>query len=349
MLIANSASNWAETSLSAVAVYKGRTLLAQAILIGVIATSNLLVLGAYLLKSPERRPGAEYLQLIARLHNRRLITSVALLLVLATLSLNTASKSFEGPAFAILHAKTQFEDTVLIGLCRVSAILLLLIFACECISICYIHSKSAYQLVDACNSLFVSRLVQMNENTVASASSTWPVDSHVFELFQSKRTDWKSSKGPQDRILMPASVRAFATGNAVKTAILVVSCGVILLSSSFVVRSLPGTDLDPEPSSLRIMYLLVPFCVAVADLTASHLDARRYRKNEQGLGSDDVNYSATGTTYRLLHAVLPASTVAGWVFGRAGSTMCFDLRQTVLLAVAVLMPSHLIQTGGDNW
>lgn len=89
-------SNWTETVFAVVAVLKGRGDAARAFIVGTIAISNLLVTGGCLLDQTKQGSEIMYPLLMALLHSRLVVGSIAFLLFPTILG-----RSFEGKAVSI--------------------------------------------------------------------------------------------------------------------------------------------------------------------------------------------------------------------------------------------------------
>lgn len=134
--------------------------------------------------------------------------------------------------------------------------------------------------------------------------------------------------------------------SAVNAAILLASSGMSLCSSFYLLESFSFPDPAQWNSSIRVVYVVIPFFTGLAGVSAFCLHAQRSRT---AFDPGDVILEAFRSTSRLLYTIIPASVLAGWVIGSAQSTMLFTLFQIVVLGVGVLLPTYLFQNGSDDW
>lgn len=242
---------------------------------------------------------------------------------------------------------------MIINLCRVAAVLLLLVFGCHCIFIYHVHSESAYRTSVTLRSLFPNHddLAKMD---LPRPLSNQPIDSSIFRRVQHLRTSWLGTKVTAARSPTSTPDLIFLSRRAAHAALLVVSCALIVLSCVMLVESFSSSSgLSEWFTPLRIASLIIPAFTTLADLAAMYLHAEQRTKyatqQYAGLKPNEIVYGTAATTHRLLYAVFPVSTLLGWVLSSSQSTMLLDSFQLTIAGVAVLIPAYLIQTGNDDW
>jgi len=134
---------------------------------------------------------------------------------------------------------------------------------------------------------------------------------------------------------------------AVRVAVvLLLSCAAAFGSCVQLLGSLVVDETGSLQSPLRVGYILFPIATSAASIVAVQLHGGWHR---HARGFDSILCSAVMSTFHSLYLVLPAFVLVTWTTGSTQDIEFLDRYQVGLLAIAVLLPVHAMQTGGDNW
>jgi hypothetical protein len=230
------------------------------------------------------------------------------------------------------------------NICRFTALVLLLVSVCHAAFFCYVHSTLVLE-AQSLHGMVHARGNRAEIDSFAHGTSR-RLTMSIAEQLHVQRAIWLSAKVTSDTKSLSIAKSPNLRDSAVNTAILLVSSGTSLCSCFYLVESISPSDPIQWISSLRVVYVIVPLFTGLAGIGATFLHSRRYNA---ALDSGEIILGAIASTSRLLHAIFPASVIAGWAIGSTHSMMHFDTFQIVILGVAVLLPTYLFQTGSDDW
>lgn len=130
------------------------------------------------------------------------------------------------------------------------------------------------------------------------------------------------------------------------TVLLLVSSGMILVLSVFLVGDTMSAKSGSWMISTRTNYLLFPACVALASLVARRLQAKSCAAH---FSSAEVLWGVAATNHRLLFTGIPALILAEWIVSSAATAAVLDPFQLTTLGAALMLSVYRMQTGRDDW
>ena len=164
------------------------------------------------------------------------------------------------------------------------------------------------------------------------------IDSSIFRRVETSRDAWLRHNGPVRSQPLKA--------NVVMTVLLLVSSGMILLSTVYLVGDAQPSGSGSWMNSPRVHYLLFPVCIAPASLVARFLQAK---SKGAGFGTTEVIWGAAATNHRLLFTAFPALVLSEWIVSSAVTAAVLDWFQFAAVSAALLVSVYRMQTGRDDW
>jgi hypothetical protein len=285
--------------------------------------------------------------LIALLHARTLVACVVCVIVPGSLSFHsngTLTKFRQMLSKGVQSNVRTVTAEQVMSICRLTAVVLLLLAMCHSIFFCYLHSAAALEA----NSLH--RMIHTHggraEMDSFARGTNRRITFSVAEQLQVQRVVWVSLKTTPNAGC-PSTARDPDLGDAaVNTVVLLASSGITLCSCFYLIESLSPPDSMQWVSSLCALYIIVPVFLGLAGMGATYLHSHRYHTAVAG---GEIVSGAIASTSRLLYAILPASAVVEWAINSGHSIMCFDMFQAVVLGMAVVLSMCFFQTGSDDW
>ncbi|KAH8710271.1 hypothetical protein GQ44DRAFT_434734 [Phaeosphaeriaceae sp. PMI808] len=264
--------------------------------------------------------------LIASIHTRILPASLAVLIC------------------PVIFDKGSRDDHDLLRASRVTAALLLFLFVCHLAFICLLHS--AYPL----QALGLQRMANAHDNRDSADSLSWGMSGRITSStayqIQIQQKNWLC-----ERLLLSDAPGSMADSrkpwdSAFATVILLLSGGASLSSCFHLISSVSPEDAMSWKSPLNVGYLIAPFLITMAGLSAMYLHDCWCTS---ALDLARVVCGAITSTSRLLGFMLPTSILAGWIASSGQDIALLESYQIALLAIFVLLPVHAIQTYSDDW
>ncbi|CAG8668808.1 10898_t:CDS:2, partial [Paraglomus occultum] len=128
---------------------------------------------------------------------------------------------------------------------------------------------------------------------------------------------------------------------AVSLVLLAVTTVIVAACSEFLVSSIEGINESLGLPKIFVGLILLPIIGNAAESTTA-INAAIQNKMQLAIGI------AAGSSLQIALFVTPFLVVLGWIINQPMS-LFFDLFETILLSVSVLIMNYLIQDGKSNW
>ncbi|KAF1952097.1 hypothetical protein CC80DRAFT_552849 [Byssothecium circinans] len=319
-------SNWAEASIAVVAVLKSRDEMLRPFVVGTIAINYLLLLGIYFIHGGHYDRDTAYSMLMVSINVRMLPIRIV-------------------PLVGVAWLDAGFQrDHGTRGASLTAAILLLLLFTCQTIYVCQLHSASPLEV------LGLQRMASARTFGDSTESAAYPLNKRTIPSVAYRIQDQRKTWLWERLSLSDASDQVVDSrkpwDSALTAVILLLSCSATLGSCFYLVTSISPSDVTSWKSPLHVGYLIAPCFTTVAGVSTTYLHGRGCTST---LDPAQIVYGAVISAPRLLYLGLPIAVVLSWTSGSGQEVVLLTSFQIVLVGVVVLLPIYIMQTGCDDW
>lgn len=134
--------------------------------------------------------------------------------------------------------------------------------------------------------------------------------------------------------------------SALTTVVFLLSCVANLYSCFHLINSISPDDITTWRSPLYIGYLIAPFFITAAGISARYLHSILCTTP---LDPQQFILGAVTTTSKLFYLILPAAIVAEWATSSGHKSINLSTFEISLLGLAVCVPMYTLYTGCDDW